>query len=300
MKRKTTKGPARTPAKKQTTALVVRKKDAAPVVRISDPGWLLPQSQIGQLGELATVGALGIAQVKLTPEEEQVLNEPVNVADIRWKPRVKDGPPEIPYLPHIVYTRWFCKAFGRTGWALVPVQRVQRAGNLLMREYLLYIHGVPVQTATGEQEYYESNKQQTYGDVIESLHASALRRCAKHLNVGLEMWDKDFLDRLQKPKGVRNVRREDFHGDVYDAEPARQEPEPQGSSQLDGDVITDAQRQRLAAIVERAGRSAAEVSLWLKKRYGVATSKAIKRADYAEVCRMLEARGSLQIPGDGQ
>lgn len=212
-------------AAKPSTALARR----APVVRIEDPKGLLPvhQSPVGQLGELATVGALGLAELKLTKEEDAILAEPVNPADVMLKPKVKGGPPEIAYLPHIVYTRWFHRAFGRTGWACVPTAQPKKVNNLILVPYLLYVHGVPVAAATGEQEYFETNAQQTYGDVIESTVASALRRFAKRLGVGLELWDKRWLE---AHFGKRAVRQRD--ADVIDAEPVRADSSTRIDAQL--------------------------------------------------------------------
>lgn len=277
--------------KKASTALAVRPKVSR--VTISDPTGALTQSPVGQLGELATVGALGLAEIKLTAKEEKILAEPVNPAEILLRPKVKDGPPEVPYLPHIVYTRWFNRAFGRTGWTTVPTAKPMKQGNLIMVPYLLYVHGVPVAQAVGEHEYWESNKQQTYGDVIESTVASALRRLAKRLGVGLEMWDKDWLQANVKglPKG-RAPQREEF----IDAEPVA---EPVATMD-ESTPITLAQWDRLKQISDKAGRDAAEVNLWLKKRYHLKALKDLPRSAYAEVCRLLEARGVLPMPGDGQ
>lgn len=287
------------PLRRKTSTALAR-RPAVTRVRISDPTGALPVP-VGQLGELATVGALGLAELKLTAEEERVLSEPVNPAAILLKPKVKGGPPEIPYLPHIVYTRWFNRAFGRTGWSIVPTAAPKKADNLVLVPYLLYIHGVPVAAATGEQEYYESNKQQTYGDVIESTVASALRRCAKRLGVGLEMWDKAWLAANVKlpPKG-----RQSREPEVYDAEPVPSEPfwpkheaaQTQGGDQK----ITKEQRARLKQIVERTGRNATEVGAWLRRRFSVVSSADLLRRDYDAVCRALEARGPLVFPGDGQ
>lgn len=290
------KAKKRAVAPKKSTALAVRKKSPAPLIRIQDPTGALTQLPVGQLGELATVGALGLAELKLTPEEDRILSEPVNPSDVKFKPKKKDGPPEIPYLPHIVYTRWMNRAFGRTGWALVPTSKPMKVDNLLLVTYVLFVHGVPVAQATGEQEYWETNKQQTYGDVIESTNASALRRCAKRLAIGLEMWDKDWLHAhgFDRPQPFPNAPRSQHREEVYDAEPPRRD--------VIGDAkITNAQRKRLTDIAERAGRDASEVRLWLKKRFGAADgSKDVRQSDYAEVCRLLEARGPLTFPGDGQ
>ena len=300
------KAKKRAAAPKKATALAVRTKAPAPLIRIQDPTGALTQLPFGQLGELATVGALGLAELKLTAEEDKILGEPVNPADVLLKPKVKGGPPEIAYLPHIVYTRWFHRAFGRTGWACVPTAAPKKVNNLILVPYLLYVHGVPVAAATGEQEYHETNLQQTYGDVIESTVASALRRFAKRLGVGLELWDKRWLEANFGKKAVRGRRDE-----VVDAEPTRGDWPPEtvterakaGRPVLDVDQpkITNAQRKRMTDIAERVGRPAAEVTLWLKKRFGATGgTKDVKQSDYTEVCRLLEARGPLTFPGDGQ
>lgn len=282
-------------AAKPSTAIAVRKPVAKVV--IEDPkGLMLQQTPVGQLGELATVGALGLAEVKLTAEEEAVLSEAVNPQDIL----VRDG--GIAYLPHIVYTRWFNRAFGRTGWAIVPTSAPKKVDNVVLVPYLLYIHGVPVAAATGEHEYRENNARQTYGDVIESTVACALRRCAKRLGVGLEMWDKAWLTRTMG--GNRSAKHANRDEGFVDAEPVRQST--RSTQSVDDRVaqasptITTEQRARLEAIRKKVGRDVAEVSLWLKKRYGVKSSAEIKRSDYTEICQAMEARGDLVMPGDGQ
>lgn len=284
-------------AKKPSTALAVRKAPKVASVVISDPQGLMRANQVpvGQLGELATVGALGLAEIKLTDAEEKVLSEPVNISDVLLKPKVKGGPPEIAYLPHIVYTRWFHRAFGRTGWACVPTSAPKKVNNLVLVPYLLYVHGVPVAAATGEQEYHENNAQQTYGDVIESTFASALRRFAKRLGVGLELWDKRWLETHFGKRAVRGNRKEE----AVDAE-IEQGESFRSYVGVDTDPkITKEQRKRLEQIRERMNRPVPEVALWLKQSYGVKSSADILQKDYAEIVKRLEARGSLPMKGDG-
>lgn len=272
-------------AKRATTALAVRPKSAT--VTIEDPQGLMKSSlmPIGQLGELATVGALGLAELKLTDKEETVLARAVNPADIL----VRDG--GIAYLPHIVYTRWFGEAFGRTGWSIVPTSRPQRVGNVVLIPYLLYVHGVPVAAATGEHEYHESNSRQTYGDVIESTVACALRRCAKRLGVGLEMWDKAWL---AQHVGGNAKRRQQVRGEDFVDATAVPLSEPKAT---DG-KITKEQRESLAEKAKRFRRDPAEVSLWLRKVYGYANSRDIKQSDFREICQKVES-GNMALPGDG-
>ena len=64
---------------------------------------------------------------------------------------------------------------------------------------MLFVHGKPVAFATGEQDYFETNERQTYGDALEATMSSALRRFCKHLGMGLELLDKDLIPTLSPP-----------------------------------------------------------------------------------------------------
>ena len=289
---------------------------------INDPHQLLP----GALGDDAAVGMLGQVEIKLTKQEEEILSEPVQLDDIRMKPTGQ------PYLSHPTYTRWFNRAFGRLGWAIVqqskPIRSVNGKKVSVVCPYMLYIHRQPAAFALGEQEYFEDSQEQTYGDAYEATVASALRRCAKRLGVGLELWDKIFLhefitqhcvmvavqtrqgrkDRWRRktdPKlpgelggasqGVADAEREEPYrtttgdnGSMATAPLA--EPEP---------VVTKEQRQRLGRLITQSGRHEAEVRLWLKKRYNV-TSAQIRQHDYQQICDQIRVRGVLPMPGDGE
>lgn len=283
-------------AKSASTALAVRKAPkAAPAKEVVISG--LPAVPVGQLGELATVGALGLAELKLTPEEDKILSEEVDPSLIQFKPAKRDGPATIPYLPHIVYTRWMNRAFGRTGWAIVPTAAPKKVDSLILVPYLLYIHGIPVAAATGEQDFIESNKQQTYGDVIESTVASALRRCCKRLGIGLEMWDKEWLKQNAKAIGKKAERKDEVRDGEWVEDPNVYTHTV--SSQLESPVITPQQLGRIAQIVERTQRNPAEVTLYLKKNFNVPRAAKLLQKDYAKVCRDLEAKGDLPLPGDG-
>jgi hypothetical protein len=286
------KAPARRPAKRATTALAKR----ASVVKRAD---VLPPAQ--DLERVVTadgmnLGALGLVEIKLTVAEEKILNEPIEPERVAWRASKRGGPADIPYYPHQEYTRWFNRAFGRTGWALVPVGKPsvtpgsKPGQQTITCPYILHIHGKPVAFAMGEQEYYDSNEQQTYGDALESTVASALRRCAKRLGVGLELWDKGFLRSLPKQ-----------------SPPARTAPRPQTNHPPAGhhpqadEVITQKQRQRLWMIIRNSGRSDDEIKRWLERRLRISATKAIKRRDYDFVCSSIEAPGDLPLdrePGE--
>lgn len=338
--------------KKKSTALA-RRGDRSPAtstalrVRINDPSGLMKPQVVnleaagGVLGPHASTGTLGLVEVKLTEKEELELSTAVNPADVLIKPTGQ------PYLPHRVYTAWFNRAFGRLGWTMVPKaeptkgQLVKDADSekeknrqLVLVPYALHVHGAPVAFAWGEQEYSESNAEQTFGDAVEATVANALRRVAKRMGVGLELWDRDWLEDWKRKNAVQvkvkypNFNRaidrwrritdpplpfevkaakggEVVHDDTIDAtvygvvEEQRQRP-PAGNDGQGSEKITVPQRKRLATIARKAGREDADVRLYLKATWKVNSSADILRKDYDAICRAIEARGALPMPGDGQ
>lgn len=284
---------------KTTTALVVRHPKAPAVALPSQAGYTVAADGSLQLG------TLGLTELKLTVAEEKVLSASVDPALVLWKPSKKDGPANIPYLPHPVYTRWFNRAFGRTGWNLVPVGKPTKdEHNVVLMPYVLHIHQHPVAFAWGEQEYFpqkadgSSNRAQTYGDVIESTVASALRRCAKHLGIGLEMWDRAFLRRLPRPSGSHPRQ-----SAPPDGSSQREEPPPAARHPHENEPITQVrmvngkkvygQLERLWSIIKSSGRTDAEIKTWLKERYGLDSTRKILRRDYDEIVQCIEAEGPL-------
>ncbi len=297
------KAPAKKKAAKPSTALA-----RVPHVEIHDPSGLMAMpSPVGQLGELATVGALGLSEITLTDAEEAVLAKPIDESEILIKP---DG---TPYLPWAAYSRWFSAAFGRVGWSLVPAGKPNKTDNLIVVPYMLYIHGKPVAFAWGEQDYFADNKRQSFGDAIESTQGSGLRRCAKRLGVALDLWDKAYLARWKAAHclTVKVERRGEMKtewrrkvdpplpGESRSRQPPQAEVErTMESSQLD--TITPVQGERMWSIARKAGRSDADVALWLKKVYKVKATEQILQKDYTAIVKQLEARGPLPMPGDGQ
>jgi hypothetical protein len=289
------------PAKaKASTALVRRKTTAiARPAKVEVLPALGPGSYTVAADGSLQLGALGLVELKFTAEEERVLARPVEPSMVSWRAAKKDGPAIIPYLSHPVYTRWFNEAFGRAGWTLVPIGKpVKTEQNVVLIPYVLHIHGKPVAFAYGEQEYFdrkasgEDNRSQSYGDVIESTVASALRRCAKHLGVGLELWDKAWIESLKG--GTRRPP----PAQPRQASPSTTAPrdEPHSQHAKEEEPITDPQRKRLWVIIRNSGRQDHEVKMWLKLKFGIDSSKAIKRKDYDYVCKSIEHPGALPLP----
>ena len=289
---------ARRPARKSTALVPARRQSSVTIL----PPVTEKTYTVAADGSLQ-LGALGLVECKLTDKEEAVLAERVNPDDVKWRASRKNGPKDVPYLSHPTYTKWFNRAFGRTGWSLVPVGKPMKTEqSVVLIPYVLHVHGIPVAFAWGEQEYFDrkadgsESRAQSYGDVIESTVASALRRCAKHLGVGLELWDKDWTSAL---KGGSQPEPERFYvAPEQSQRRQRQErkterpPAPVEHVDMD-EKITDDQRLRLWNISRRVGRGDSEVQDWLKRRFKVKTSSDITRRDYDQVVRAIEQRGPL-------
>lgn len=320
-KRRPKAKPAPTPAPKGTS--IIKRPDGALAGRIE----LLPPagSEERVITDGIALGALGLVELKLTDAEEKVLSEPAPIAEIMVKPTGQ------PYLSHPSYTRWFNRAFGRTGWSLVPVGKAAISGKSVVCPYVLHVHGQPVALAWGEQEYHENNRDQTYGDALESTVASALRRCAKRLGVGLELWDRDFLNRwlyenaLRVVVDVRGDRREqwrrkndrplrgeqhvagegehyenrhEFRGGERGGKQERQAStapprEEQHTHRDSGAPISEKQAQRLWVIIRNSGRDEQQVKEWLHRVYGLDSTKKIPRSSYDRICQAVEDPGDL-------
>lgn len=270
------------------------------------------------------IGALGKATFKLTAAQEKILNRPVDRNDVRVKPTGQV------YLSHPSYTRWFNEALGRGQWALVPAGKPSHAGGSVNVPYVLYINGTPAAFAMGEQEYYEGNKQQTLGDAIEASVASGLRRCAKRLGVGLELWDRQWANAFIEERAIAvRVQRRDQKGtavqwrlktdppfpgelapgsrpmpadDVIDAEPVRpsapappaKERERAYTDETRGQKISEPQVRRLFGIAKSVGRTRAEIELWLNATRGYESAADIKRSEYDAIVKRIESPGALE------
>lgn len=272
---------------------------------------VLPPAAIAGLTEDIVVGAFGKLEVKFTPAEELILSEEVKADQIQIKPSGQ------PYLSHPGYTRWFNRAFGRGGWSLVPIAKPMKTESGVACPYLLYIHGQPAAFAMGEGDYHGNNREQTWGDALEATVASALRRCAKRLGVGLELWDRRWLNtfidkhcilvKRDGRKGVERAWRRVDDPPFFDEEekaadrkgetamPAQRQAQPPRAAghHKPGAVITADQVKRLWTIIRHTGRSEDEIKKWLLARYKLDSTKLITQDIYDQIVAAVEARGEL-------
>jgi hypothetical protein len=267
-------------------------------------------------GDDIMLGNLGLTTVEFTEPEETVLNEDVPLARVRFLPQ------QVPvlYLPWQEYVRLFNRALGRGKWSMVPIGRPTFDGQkrCIVQPFVLHIKGVPVAAAWGQQEYHESNKDQTFGDAVESTVASAMRRCAKRLGVWLELYDPDWKDRMVRELGAcvtvkkrdgseaKQWRRKDdppFYNEQGGGRQRPPKPEPPAQTRPtdnpDGELpIGDLAAKQLWLRVRKMGRPDHEVSVWLAARYNVKATQEVKRKDFDAIMRAIEAPGPLPMPAD--
>ena len=309
------KTPPRRP-KQASKALAVRKRPAV-APRPLLPAKVTSTLPTAVLDEAIQLGDFGLVEVKFTAQEEKVLDAAVDLHEVRVKPTGQV------YLPHVAYTRWLNRAFGRTGWALRPASKPLINNNTVVVPYLLLVRGKPVAFALGEQEYFAENRDQSYGDALESTVASGLRRCCKHLGLALELWDREFGDRFleQHCKRVKVEtrdgktrwqyrRREDapFRGEVETGRrqvnehetrpPARPATNIAEHPQID-DPINDAQLRKLWTSIRTRGREDGELRAYLGG-LGYASTKQIRRRDFETILQAIEHPGPLIVREPGQ
>jgi ribosomal protein L17 len=132
---------------------------------------------------IATAGTL-----KLTDKQKKILEAPVKDEDVYIKP---DG---LIYLSWFKYSERLSKAFGGTGWAMVPEGNAKLGRELIIWGFHLVIQGVYCGFAYGEQKYTAAFSKMSFGEACEGAKSNALMRLCKGIGIGLELFDKDFIN----------------------------------------------------------------------------------------------------------
>jgi hypothetical protein len=131
---------------------------------------------------LTTAGTL-----ELTKEQNDILFAPLKDNEIYIKP---DG---LIYLTWTKYASRLSRAFG-TSWTLVPQGMPKISdNNLIIWGFHLIVKGIYCGFSIGEQQYHD-NKRMSYGEACEGAKSNALTRLCKSLGIGLELWDKQFIN----------------------------------------------------------------------------------------------------------
>jgi hypothetical protein len=271
-------------------------------------GWPeLAREEVARIEAGMNRADVGLGEVRLTHREERVLAETPRHSDIQVKP---DGSV---YMPHPAITRWFNRAFGRLRWAIVMQASPVKAGPRINCAFTLYVHGKAVANAIGEQDFLDSDM--TYGESVESTYGSGLRRLAKRIGVGLELWSKKWTDEflaercvcVETPRGLE-WRRKDAR--PFDGERKRGKGKMSSTAKFrEVKRITTTGRDghgrgqlgRLHQIAKNAGRSHDDIKAYIAGRYGLKSTKDITTDIYDNIVAALEAPGPLEMtrqPGE--
>lgn len=158
----------------------------------SNTGEILAKSESVEIGTIAPEIFVGISTLDIPRDISDKLTQPARTEDIEIKPTG-----EI-YLSHVRYRKMLNDAFGMGNWSLRPLGGFVKTGSVVCREYALYIKGKYAASAIGEQNYIESNAQMTWSDACEATKSNVIMRCCKDLGIGLEMWDRKFVEKFKK------------------------------------------------------------------------------------------------------
>ncbi len=291
-------------AAKPSTALARRPKQA--VVR-HYPRQMTPIGEMAvaalqSLPDAPIMSLQHVGTLKLTKEQIEALRRPLATHEVEWKPAVKDGPPIIPYVAHTAARDRLDEAFGLGGWGCVPVGMPKTIDGLVLTPCALMVGGVPRFFKWGECEYKEANRNMSYGDALEGSISSAIVRCGKELGIGRELWSKNGRSKLTPPGQQPRVsqessRRRDFGPPPEHHDAKGEEPITTKWKDKDGKWHAG-QRERLWAIIKSSGRTEQEVKAWLAVRFDIDSTTKIKRKNYDEICKCLEAPGPLTDPGE--
>jgi hypothetical protein len=148
------------------------------------------------------------------------------------------------YLSQTFYRRILNNAFGRGGWAMIPmdpkpyVRGDQPGSTQLVQEWALIAHGRFISQVEGGAEYSEKNSRQLWSDACETVRSNALMRLCKDLGLASDCWDRRYIAEWKKKHAVRVwvAKKYNDHGDWKvkgeaqwrraDADPLRNELRP--------------------------------------------------------------------------
>ncbi len=116
------------------------------------------------------------------------------------------GKADLIYLEHHALRARFHSVFGPGAWSIIPRNRWTEeyrtsGGKQAVRVYveaMLLVRGCFVGEAIGDMTYFPDNATTNFGDAIEGAKTAALRRCAKEFGVGLQAWNRDWVDGWKK------------------------------------------------------------------------------------------------------
>lgn len=124
----------------------------------------------------------------LSEQQRETLETPIPLDDLDILPTGEV------YASQVQYRRRLNRAFGAGGWALIEKTDPVLRDNHVAQKWGLYVRGILIATAWGEQEYFPTNPRMSYATALESAKSNGLMRCCKDLGIASECWDKHFTE----------------------------------------------------------------------------------------------------------
>lgn len=195
------------------------------------------------------------SKVKVSKDEAKALCADFGDDDFEYGAAGKEN---LIYIKHPSLRKRFNTALGLGQTAVIPLRswsetfegHNSRGTYTAVRVYVdavLLIRGAFAAQAIGDMTYYLSNDSQNFGDAYEGAKTQAFRRCAKEFGVGLQAWDKGFVEEWKRNHPLQS------NGRPSTARP--QPPESQTQTTTSGRSSTRSRSSRTAGKPAPAAQS---------------------------------------------
>ena len=150
------------------------------------------------VGALLSGAYAGASTLKLKPDEAKKLTADFPDDEIEIRP---DG---LIFIPHMALRDRLAEVFGPLSVAEICRERMIRTdSDEIAVDLVLMIRGVFAAEGIGTAKYYKNNAKTNFGDVVESAWSEALRRCAKKISCGVQVWRPNFVRRWLADNAVQ-------------------------------------------------------------------------------------------------
>lgn len=198
-------------------------RPAPNIVKHEPPAQTVQQARVDSVAKMLDAAYQRASTLELTPEESAKLLADFPDDEVSTGAAGDKG---LLYIEHMSIRRRLLAVFGPGRWALVTRRLwtenyVTSKGDAAVRVYaetVLLIRGCYVGEAIGAGSYFPHNPKQNYSDAAEAGESEALRRCAKKLGVGLQVWNKAWCDAWKK-RNANGPRRDEPEQPAAPADP---------------------------------------------------------------------------------
>lgn len=166
---------------------------------VEAPRQTAAQAKVDAVANLTFRAYERASTLTLTKEESDALQAPFADSDFR---KGAAGKADLIYIQHSALRDRLNRVLGIGQWSIIPRARWAEDGRTskgdpvttIYVEAMLVVRGAYVSEAIGDMSYFPASAAQNYGDAVEGAKTAALRRTCKEMGVGLQAWDKAWID----------------------------------------------------------------------------------------------------------